>query len=345
MPYVLGMVGFEAGNSTRDFLVNLANTPTYTTLVLPTNSESARAAGANGWQFRAPWHDHVNSTQFVPTGDELWIHAQYYTNTNSGANDGLRIGIGNTGTEYISVSAEDTTNKITIRVAGNVRATASVAAFSLGTWARLHIHIGGNQTGDIIRVYLNGDLSTPVVSYTLIAADQTNLGTVGTPNEFLCTCKAGSNEWLDDLIAFDAQHVDFTNIAFFGEASIKPQIFNVTRAGADWSGSHADIDEIPASDTDKITAAAVDDVIALGKAAIGSDNVYAYKVMARITRTGTDAGSNLTIKLVEGVDETTALVPAPTDGDKFWIATDAADGNPLSAAAWDASDIHFVATT
>lgn len=347
MPAILGMFGAEAKSSARDRITIITGSVTYETSSLPGNSSSAVLLSLDGGTpvIRIPWYDDVNVTKFEPSGAQAWYHFRFKSSVNSSSNDGARLGLGRNGTEYISISFEDSTNKLTVRVAGTLRATATSAAISSNVWARIHVHIGGVTAGSVINVYMDGLLSTPVLSYTLIAADATNLSGIGKPNEFYFAGKPGAGDKIDDLVAWDPLDAGFVGTSFIGEVSIKPKVFNADGSLSDWSGSYADIDELPASDTDKITAAAVGDASSFTKTAIAEDNVYAVKVLARVTRTGTDAGSNITIGVDDGVDNQSATMAAPADGDVWHIFQTGPDLNPWSPASFDASEIVFTAAT
>lgn len=348
MPAVLGMRGFGARNTDADRLTILVGPATYDTSNVPASGPSAVSIGGSSLAFRAPWYDDPNATQFEPSTSECWYHFQYYTGLNSStANDGLVIGLGSNGSEFVAVSAEDSTNKLTLRVGGVVRATAVSEAFSVGNWKRVHVHCEGWATGDEINVYANGNLATPVLTYTLILADETALGSIGVaePNEFRVVLKSGDgNGRIDNLIAWDPQDADFQGIQFFGECGIKEQVFTGDGAETDWSGSYTDIDEVPYSDTDKITAAAPGDESSFTTPAIGEPNVFAVRMLARVTRTGTDAGSNIGLKANDGANDAGATMAAPADGHVEHIFQQAADGLDWSPTKRDATRFAFVAT-
>lgn len=344
MPATLGSRGFECRNTTRDRLIVTSGSFTYETTNLPPNSQSGTTLAGQNSTFRAPWYDGVGG-QNEPSAEQVWFHARYYTILNNANNDGLRIGIGRDGTEYISISTEDSTNRITIRVAGTVRATSASAALSLSTWARFHVHITGDDAGDQVLVYMDGDLATPVVSYTLIGADATALSSVGLPNEFLVTMKLDSGSRIDDLIAWDPLDAGFPGINYFASCGIAGIVFTGDGAETDWSGSYTDIDERPASDADKIVAANVGDESSFTKPAISADNVFSVQVFARVTRTGTGAGSNLKVKINDGTDFDEVTVAAPGDGDISVIFDTAPDGLAWSPVKYDATRVAFVAET
>lgn len=346
MPKFLGIHSFSNRNTDRDRLTILAGTATYDTSNLPPGSGSTTSMGGSGLAFRAPWY-HGGSTR-EPSGEAFWLMARYYNTVNTTGNDSLIIGVGRNGTEYVSVSAEDSTNKITIRIAGTVVATAASAAFSLSTWERIHLHFGGDDVGDVVSVYRDGDLATPVVTFTLTNTQAIALAAIGgKPNEFYAATKSGAGgDRFDDFIAMDPADPGFEGIAFYGEFAVKDLRFNANSAVSgeqQWSGGFGNIDEVPPSDADKITASAVGNVSMFLKAAIGEDNVFGVKITARVTRTGTAAGTQIAILSRDGVDEESVTIAAPADGDVTAIFENHPDTTPYSPTSFDANRFGFEA--
>lgn len=341
MPSVLGMTGFEGGQTTRDRLI-VINAGSYFTTPVATASPSARAWGASNASARAPWYDDPNATIFEPSGAEYWYHYRYYS-TSVGA--GQLLGVGRNGSRLIEVGFS-ATNQPTIVVAGVTRATAASYAQSASVWGRYHVRVTGHTTGSVVSVYADGNLTTPVVSYTLIAADQTALGAIGKPNEFRFALRNGDNSGrVDDLVAWDPLAAGFIGMAYFVSCGIKGQVFTGAGAEAAWSGTYADIDEIPASDADKISATAVGQESSFTKPAVVEPNVFAVKVNARVTRVGTAAGANLAIKVREGASVVSKTMAAPGDGDVSAIFETNAAGAAWSPVTYDASRIGFASVT
>lgn len=345
MPPILGATGFAARDDVDDRLIILGGALVYSTSVLPPESSSLTSLNGSGaLSFRVPWHNDVAATQFEPSGEEIWFHARYRTGSTTTASQ-LRLGLGRNGTEYITISAQDGTNKITIRVAGVVRATAASAAFSVGNWARLHMHVTGDDAGEFVHVYLAGDLSTPVVSYTLIGADATALSGIGKPNEFSVVAVNTAGQYFDDLIAFDPLDVDFPGIEHFSSCSIGEAAFTGNGAETGFTGSYTEIDERPFSDADKITASSIGLESTFTKAAISDPNVFAVKMIARVTRTGTAAGANLSLESKNGGDSEVVTVAAPGDGRVQHIFQKAPDALAWSPVKYDATRFGFVTVT
>ncbi|MEQ1494501.1 MAG: hypothetical protein ABL912_01905 [Novosphingobium sp.] len=346
MPAFLGITSFGGRDVNRDRIIVGAGTVVYDTVNLPPDSSSSTSAGGNGVSLRIPWYDDETSGTFSPSTGEYWFHGRIFTALNNTNNDTLRLGVARNGSEHVTVSAEDSTNKLVIRVAGSIRATAASAALSVGTWARVHCHVSGVTAGSVVSVYMDGDLSTPVVTYTLIGADATALSAAGLPNEFMVVGKSGDGTGrFDDLFALDPIDAQAPGIQFLVSADIAEQVVNGAGSFTDWLGSYADIDERPASSADKIVASAVGETSSFVKAPIGQDNVFAVKVMVNMSRTGTAAGANVIIGTKEGADTEGRTVPAPGSGDVQAIFQVAPDGTAWSPTKYDATEIAFTSET
>lgn len=345
MPAFMGVLGFGERNLDRNRITLLGGGLSYETVTLPSGSPSTTAlTGSGSW--RRPWFDDETAGAFSPSGAEFWFHLRFKPGVNNTGNDTRVLGVGRNGTEYISISSEDTTNKVTIRIAGTLRATATSAAFSLSIYERIHVHVGGASTGDVVDVYANGDLSAPIVTYTLVGADQTALAAIGgLPNEWRFTHNSTTNDNVDDLWCLDPNDPDAIGIQFLIGSGVKEVLVDGDGPEADWLGTFADIDERPCVDADKITAGSVGDESSFTKPAIGEDNVFCFRFGARVTRSGTVAGSNLTLGILAGADTDGATVPAPGDGDVETTYQVGADGLPWSATSYDATRVAFRAET
>lgn len=347
MPAFLGICGFEGRSAAYDRLTVTNGTPAWDTSNIPAGGSLA-SMGGNTVRFRAPWYRDDTGGRWEPAACHVLMHAQYYTAVNTTNNDGLRLGLGSDGDEYITVSAEDAGNKITIRVAGTLRATAASAAFGTSSWTRVHLLIEGQATGDVISVYTAGNLSTPAVTYTLIGADETALAAAGSgkPNEFYVEHKSGDSLGrCDDLFAVDLDHADAPATALLLEPAVVPRLPTGDGAEAEWSGAYSAIDEVPASDTDKVTSTAVGEESTFTHAAIAEDNVYAVKQVCRVTRTGTDAGANIALRARSATDVATTTVPAPGDGYVQWIYALDPDDAAWSPTTFDGARFGFRSET
>jgi hypothetical protein len=344
MPVVLGMNGFGARNTDRDEIIQVSGVLGYETTELPPDSPSTTSIGDRGQSFRMPWWDHVNVTQFEPSTNELWYHFRYWSNTSASLST-ARYGVSRDATPVLSVGFETGTNKIVIRVADTIRATTASTTISTSTWERFHVHMTGATAGSFIHVYMDGNLVTPVLSYTLIGADATALSSAGKPNSFRVVIGGSGTTYVDDFVAWDPADPDFLGIVYFAECGIQEQVFTGNGAEADWSGAYTAIDERPCSDADKITASVVAQSSSFTKAAIGQDNVFAVNVKARVTKTGSEAGDNLTLSIKQGANQESVTIIAPGDGDISYLFNAAPDGTPWSPVSYDATRIVFTSAT
>lgn len=352
MGTIVGMRGFGCRNVTRDRLTVLAGAHSYITTGLASGSlsNSALQQVNAGSDIRAPFYNDNTGTPYTTTNGEAWFHIRYRTALVAATNmTSLFMGLGFNGSKMIGLSCENTTGKLTLIVTTNVRATASVFAYSVGVWERLHVHVGGLTTGSVINVYANGNLSTPILSHTLIGADETNLLAISSVfNEFRLAGKGGSpaSEAYDCMVCYDPNGSggSVASIQQLAELSIAEQVFTGNGAEQQWTGAYTDIDERPNSDTDKLTATTTGDESSFTKDAIGADNVFAVQVMARIRRTDASTGVNLTIKTNDGTNTDTQVVSAPGDGDAMHIFQQAPDGNPWTPDLYDPVRVAFIAT-
>lgn len=347
MGFILHCCGFGCRDVTRDRLSVVSGTVTYDQVNLPDVSESDTSAGGNGTQWRGPWHDDATAGRTEPTG-QFWLHMRYRT-SNTTANGGLRLGVGSNSSEFVTLSGETTTNRVVLRVAGTVVATATSATFPAdGTFSRVHVHMSGYSEFDTIRVYLAGNISTPVLDYTLTSGDEAALAAVGSgrPNEWYINCKSGdATQRVDDLIAFDPTASGAPSMSRLLEPSVAELIPTGNGAEQDWSGGYTDLDERPNNDADKITATAAGEVSTFTFPAIGAENVFGARLRSRVTRTGTDAGEHIGLIAINGSDDEQEDLDAPGDGDVEHIFQTAPDGSDWSPVSLDATRFGFVAVT
>jgi hypothetical protein len=325
-----------------DRLVVTAGTATYDTVNVPSDSGSRTSVGGAGLAFYAPWHDDPNAAFFEPSGEELWYHARYYTDTHTGG-AGLRLGVARGGVEYVSVSS-DADGHPTIRIAGTVRAT-STETWTLSAWNRVHVRLTGTAAGDQVRVYLDGDLSEPVLTHILSSADATALAGVGTPNGFLCATKASAAERIDDCVAWDPEDAGFPGIHYFSLACITDIPFTGAGAEAGMTGTYAAIDEVPPDGADALVATAVGQESTFTKDPLAEANVFAAVLRARVERTGTDAGSSITLLARSGADVVQATMSAPINGAVQYAFETAPDGEVLTPASFDPTRYGFASAT
>lgn len=340
---ILGMIGFEAQDEARDKLTILDGSFSYSTDTPPL-SASTRSGSGSGMDFVYPWFSGDGTTFNEPSGTNYWLHFQFLPAINGAQNANLIMGVGRSGTEVIAVSAENNTNFLTIRVNGAVVATASTDALSIGTWKRIMVSVD-QQSGGLINVYTDGDLTTAVVSHTITAPEAAAFP--GNVNEFFYENQSSGAVRFDDFFALDPDDATGTvDINDLVSASIKPQVFTGDGADTGWTGTFADIDELPASDSDQITVGAIDTRSSFTKPALAEDLVFCVKLTARMTRTGTDAGVNMEFYQKESalnVDSGTQAAPA--DGDNTAMFQVQRDGTAWNTADYDNHEFGVVSRT
>lgn len=344
MPFWLGVNGFENRDVNRDRITSLSGAVSYQTTNLPPNSESTTNLSDSGLHVRMPWLDDSTGTPFTaPASGEFWCHFRFRASVFSA---GHRIGVQRTAVEYI-VFGLTTTGYVTLQIAGAVVATATVNPFVLDTWERIHIHVGGNLAADVINVYKDGNFGLPIITYTLIAGDQTSLGTVGLPNEFVAQAPTGAGNGIDDFLAWDPNDANAISFQKLGQIGIKATLVNGNGAEQQWTGGFGNIDERPASDADVVTATAVGDVSTYTKAALGSANLYGVKIYARTLRNDAVAGVNFRFKAIEGANtfDGPSMPAANPNGDLCHIMDLAADGTQWTVADYDSTRFGFEALT
>jgi len=338
---MMALLGFEGRDLARDQIIATLNTPTYNTDV-PGDSESSRSLLGQLFtqsEIRYPWKSGDGSTFNTPSGTVYWFGWRWKRTFNNTNNDVVRVGTEYNGTEGISVSLEDNTLKLTIRANGSVVATASIAALTLSAWARLSVKVD-HQVGGLVSVYFAGDHDTPVVEYTLTAPDVP----ASKPNGFQVRM---DSDYIDDMWAMDpADGTGTVNPALLLQASIKGQVFTGDGNYTAWTGTYADIDELPASDADDIDVAAIDQRSSFTHPVIAVTTVLAVKVNARVTRTGTDAGAQIEVFAREGgADLDLGIQAAPGDGDITALMQTDRAGATWSATKYDATEFGVVSRT
>lgn len=348
---ILGMNGFEGRDGDLDGLITVSGNTQYTTTV-PTGG-SQRSLQLQLDIHRMPWFSgEINTATYnEPSGSEYWFHYHQLWISNANNNDAIILGVSRGGSEVITYSHEDTTGEPTIRVAGVVRATASGATPSSGNWVRYHIHVEGHATGDTISLYADGVLTTPILTYTLIGADETSLAAIGKPNEFYAEGSTASSTHIDNVFALDPNDgVAPTNINLLTDAHIEPSTLNADSATyTDWSGSYTDIDEVPPNDTDFISSTTVNEVSTFGHTTVSNPLVLFAQTKWRVTRTGTVAGSNMQIRKASistpatFADESSHV--APGDGNVLAQHHTAPDGSSWSKTLFDDTEFGPVSRT
>lgn len=340
---IIGQWGFEAQDLVRDKVVKTNGSLFYETSVLPPLGASQAAL-----EFNSDFPQAELTLQNSPSGNDFWIHAQWYWTINNNNNDAMRLGWQSGSTLAGYITRENNTSRLQIVVDGSVVAT-SVDAMPLSAWKRLHIHVDyQNSVTGFVRVYQDGNVTgTPVVEFT----GDTNPSAYGAIDRLLIGDDQGSHR-VDDLVVMDPNDAtgitDVNDIAF---ATIGPRVPTANGADAAWANSGGgtaweDIDEIPVSDADYISVGSTGQASTFDFENSVFGRVVAVKVMARTIRSGTNAGASIAIRQRLGATVTdSADIAMPGDGDVHLILNTDADGNSWTGANFDNTEFGVVSKT
>ena len=273
------------------------------------------------------------------TVTECWIGSQVRpTTTAADALFGLSLG---SSTTYIEAGVVNGDFVISI----NGTTVSSVAGASISSWVRLHLHVSGLTAGDTIELYRDGVLTTSIVDYTLTSGDVS-----GWPAAFThASLRGDGNGYFDDLWIMDP--TDATGVTDPQETlSFSVELLTADADGADFtfaSGSFSDVDEIPFSLSDKITADAVGQIADLSfDDASTAQVIGAIKITQRTQRSGTTAGSQAEISIDDGSNNLVLeTVTVPGDGYIRTYTALAADGTAIEDSKLNASTIQIKTVT
>lgn len=341
---IMGMNGFEAQRLEDDGLIYISGvgSPLYNTAV-PVGSSSLRSLRTNQQVLVQPWisGEQAGGTRIEPSGAEYWFHFEWQPSSSSSNNN--RIGVSRNQTQVITISKAATTNFVQIYVANVLRATGTVP-FAINRFNRVHVFV--NQVaGGNVEVYFEGDLVTPVLTYTLVAGDIAALP--GKPDEFYMDFGRSGIGYLDDVFAMDPNDgVAPTNINNLANASVEPSLIDGNGFYTAWTGDFTDIDEVPANDGDFIEATAINQASTFDCTDTARDNVFFVQTKWRMGRTGTTAGVNVQIRQRLGatdLDET--ITTAPGSGNVIQHHNTDATGATWSVAGFNGSQFGPVSRT
>lgn len=324
--------GFEYRSQADDGWINLgSNTGSYSTNT-PTSSNGDRSLD------RSTGGLGVYTLPLTSGITESWIGAQILLDTTSSS---CVFGLGDgTSTEYLTAGI--VSGDWVIQINGTT--AASSAGAGLAQWHRCHLHVGAVTAGSVVTLYQDGDLSSPVVQYTLTGPDVS-----GWPGSFSDVLFIMSRSQIDDIWAMDPN--DATGTTDPEETlSFSIELLTADSDGPDFTfatGSFSDVDEIPFNLADKITADAVGQIADLSFTnATTAQVIGAIKVTQRTQRSGTTAGSQAEISIDDGSNNNAIeTVTVPGDGYIRTYIADAADGTALEVSKLNASTIQIKTVT
>lgn len=340
---LIGVWGFEGQDLTRDNVIVVNDSLTYSTTV-PSPGASTRSITL-GFTVQA-----ILPLATSPSGTDFWMHAQFYWNTNTNNNNGMVWGwvSGNDVAGYIT--REDSTSRLQIVVDGVVQAT-SAAAMPLDTFKRLHVHIDYQNSGSgFVRVYEDGQVGgTPIVQFS----GNTNPSAYGAIDSIRLENSLQTGNLVDDLVLLDPNDgvapTDVNDIAF---TTVGIRVPNGDGTDSDWTASpgagadYEDIDEIPVDDSDYIRATATSQASTFDFEDATFGRVLAVKLKARTIRSGTTAGSKIAFRQrLGGTTTDTSDFDCPGDGIVHHILNEDADGNPWDTLDYDSTEFGVVSKT
>lgn len=349
MARILGMCGFEGQEIAYDGMVRTSGSapvPLYPT-TLPVASKSARSFNISNAGYSRLWHDGatITGTPREPTSGRYAFGFQWYPGGNTTSNDQCIIGVGIDGLESVTLSRQDTTGYLTLRVGGAVVVT-STTPLTVTEFNRVIVDV---VQASSVKVYLDGDLSVPIINHTLGSA-------LSAPNGFIFAGPSTPANYIDDMWAVEVEGSDPANILRrYISVSIEPITLTGAGPDAEWgdglggTGLYSAIDERPPSDIDLIDATDVDLVSTFTHDSVSDDLLYAVQWMMRVTRSGTDGGENLHVRMDNGADTVdlplAGAAAAPGDGNVIIMGDLDPESNDWTPARLTATRVGPVSRT
>jgi len=215
---------------------------------------------------------------------------------------------------------------------------AGSAEISEDIWHSLIFRVVLGVSGSV-DVYLDGDTSTPVLSYS---------GAVGalgdTLKMFIKSDKfsSGYHMQLDDVVIADGSiHAprDLTAITLLGRVATSDGHYQ------EMTGSHTDTDEIPPSDSDALVDSTGGLASTFGFATVTltpTESIMGTSTSVWVLGDGAVAPNVKIRNRLDGVDYDSALLASPADDYVQEILSTSADGSALSEANLNATEIGII---
>lgn len=339
MAITLGINGFEFQNAGLDGIEIISGGVLSYNAGVPDNSRSTRSLATNGATLFMKWNNGATATAAANSpGAERYVFGfQGRVPSNDANNDALRIGVSDGVDEIVTLSRENATGYTTLRVNGAVVVT-SAHIWETNVFERFIVDV---NPGVYVRVYVDGDLSTPIIDHTLVAS-------MDPPTGFYVASAAAHVSRVDDMWAIEVESGDPSNILRrYISVSVGLAVPNAAGTYTDGTGGvAADLAEVPPNDATGVEFALPDEASTYGFSVTNLDPILlATKVAARVTRSGTDAGEECQIRLVQGGDELdlpAAQTAAPGDGHVILVSDVDGAGAPWTLANFTSGEIGFV---
>ena len=331
-----------------------SGTLTYSTTNIPASGTPSLVAlvSTSGDIASMPWWNDAGSSRNEPAGTH-WIHAQVRPGGNTGSNDATRWGMSSNDSEFITLSTEDNTANLTLRIGGSVVATSS---FSMPTsdFTRIMVELaftGGTPTaGNTIKVYKDGIITggTEIINYTLDLADQTALSGIGSGKANGFYARSGNTMYLDDMWAMDTSlATGATDPAQLKDGGIRGAVATGDGSPTNWTPSSGgdsfdDIDVVTDADYLQASATAVETQVTKGSIALQAERVGAVKVYANVTQSDAIAGTQIGLGFTDGVTTTQKDSLVPGAGYVANIYDERSAGVDWTPANYDGADIKII---
>jgi len=332
---LIGICGFEGGSLELDNLTLVVGGISWQTDLMPGGGSVRRIEATNSATTGAVFG------AFSTAVNEFILTGQFYIAANGTLNDINHLGWGQGTTALGWVEIQNNTLFPVILVNGSQVAVGSQAVGSIGTWVRLHIHVSLNAVTGFVNVYVDGDFTAPVVSFS----GNTDPTAAGTADAFTVQVR-GINSW-DNIVAIDPNDATApTTLNDITSVSVLPKAPDGDGTHSDWTaagspGGASDfnyIDEVPPVDGDYVQATATLQRSTYTFEDVTEGAVLGAKVQARVIRGDTAAGDGIrTVARQGGVDYDGAVQSAPSSGGIFEIWKTAPDGT-----AWDTTKFNGV---
>jgi len=268
---------------------------------------------------------------------------------------------GNHTVQSLSYSAPNTTITVTGNIIDasatgtlNYRTTASSAKAIVGLsrWRRVHVHVDLQNTATgFVRVYYDGDFSTPVFEISSVTTNPSSL-----TMDSLRISLSNNGTYIDDLVLMDP--LDATGITDpekIAHLTISGKSPDADGTYTDWTATpgagadYEDINDVPPDDASYIQATATSQASTFSfEAADTANSILAVKWKGKFLRSDTVAGANMNIRQrdVSGAtDYDTADIPVPGDGFIFRTFDQQPAGGDWTPTDFDDTEFGVVSKT
>ena len=279
------------------------------------------------------------------SASEFWIGGWTRVSGNNTVNDAHRLGWG-TGTTTLGwITLEDNTNRYKIVIDGATVATGTLS-ISLDVWEPwlAHVDMQNGPAGSVI-MYRKGDLSTPMVSFTG-NTDPTGAGSAN--STYFRIARNSANDNFAAIFIMDPNDgtgiVTTEKLLNFGMEVRYPTADGFYSAWTPDTGviGFSRINEAPPVDGSFVQATAVAQRSSFTFDVVSAPTVLSVSSYNRILRTGTDAGSQVSVfRRSAGVDYDDTAVNAPGAGNVngSWDDLPTGDWTPTNLLATEFGDL------